>query len=294
MPVYVFRCSNETYQECVNKNVFGSTDIRHLDVKEGDFCVLVNFSTQKCHGVWKATSDAGVKIAHVTWGERFPNQVKVEPVGDIKSIPEVDFTHGVPYVDGNLADDLLRLFANLTTLVSSPSFPPAQGKDLATTNIQNLLRIPLFDASLNTSNWEEFEDYVYYLLRLLGIHDVYAFPKQQQQGRPDGFFKISDFGVLYDCTLLTQDLIVKKSQQITNYVAQVKKGSFEIDIKKSVSFFSKIGQVWIITKGQNRLIKNDNGTLVKEISVQSLIQIYEKRILEKWNEIELADELRRI
>jgi hypothetical protein len=57
-----------------------------------------------------------------------------------------------------------------------------------------------FDILPITSDWKEFEKYTYYLLRLLGIPVIHSFLAQDQSGRADGFIKIGNLAIIYDCT----------------------------------------------------------------------------------------------
>lgn len=47
---------------------------------------------------------------------------------------------------------------------------------------------PFFSDLLKTNNWDDFEKYTFYLLKLLGIHEIYKWEKQK--GTADGFFKL--------------------------------------------------------------------------------------------------------
>jgi acetoin utilization deacetylase AcuC-like enzyme len=66
-------------------------------------------------------------------------------------------------------------------------------------------------------NSDEFEDAVFALLRLHGIHAVYQYPKEAQAGRADGFFILNNLAVMYDCTLRDSFEEYKKDQ-IENYI----------------------------------------------------------------------------
>jgi hypothetical protein len=111
----------------------------------------------------------------------------------------------------------------------------------------------------------------------------------------DGFFVFENLAVIYDCTLKT-DLKVKE-EQINNYCRRLDKENklyceskdkpFNIEYKKK--------QVWIITRNKTQKIKdyprnNGESILVKEISINDLIEIYIKRIKENLFE----DKLERI
>ena len=135
------------------------------------------------------------------------------------------------------------------------------------------------------SDPNEFEDAVFSLLRLIGIHAVYQYPRKEQAGRADGCFVIENLVVMYDCTLRTS-FEEFKEEQIENYVNKLNnKSQLTVKIKKAdggigskeLQIKNKRGQVWIITKGQTREIKDYDGIRIKEVSIQDLIAIAIKR-----------------
>ena len=98
------------------------------------------------------------------------------------------------------------------------------------------LQPPFFNDLLHTENWSDFEDYTYYLLRLLGIHAVYKIDRRRQRGKADGFFKFKGLAVIYDCTLEQEQREENKSQQIYNYCKQLETGMIELDGKATETF----------------------------------------------------------
>jgi hypothetical protein len=142
---------------------------------------------------------------------------------------------------------------------------------------------PFFYALLTTRDWEEFESHTYWLLKLIGIHKLHRF--ERQRGKADGFFIFGNLAVIYDCTLEGEFGETKK-QQIQNYYAQLKSGKLEHEIT-SYNISSSQKQVWIISRGSPRLIKQIDDVTVKEVSVQELIKIYKTRIKEDISEEEL-------
>lgn len=142
-----------------------------------------------------------------------------------------------------------------------------------------------FEQIADISDSSEFEDIVFSLLRLLGIHSVYQYPRESQAGRADGCFVLGNLIVMYDCTLRTyfEDY---KEDQIDNYVNKLSnKGQLTVKIKKSdggigskeLQIKGKQRQVWIITKGNSREIRDYDGIRVKEIAIEDLIYIAMKR-----------------
>ncbi|WP_330203036.1 hypothetical protein [Cyanobacterium sp. Dongsha4] len=144
-------------------------------------------------------------------------------------------------------------------------------------NNKNLdLNPPFFRKLLTTQNWQEFEKYTYSLLKLLGINKIYSFFGQIQAGKADGFFKIGNLAVLYDCTLRISNIEENKYEQINNYCNQLQAGSISISTQIKEEFINYNKQVWIITQGNSKQIKVINNIKVKQVSVKDLIKIYEE------------------
>jgi hypothetical protein len=135
-----------------------------------------------------------------------------------------------------------------------------------------------FDKLLSTSNWEEFEQYTYYLLKLLGIQTAYKFLGERQAGKADGFFKFGNLAVMYDCTLDNDALEEKKKDQIINYCSRLKLGSLELSNNAIEEFHNYHKQVWIITRGSTRRIKLVNNIAVKEVALGDIMNIYQERL----------------
>jgi len=140
---------------------------------------------------------------------------------------------------------------------------------------------------LTTSDWKEFENYTFWLLKLIGIHKLHRFEKQR--GRADGFFIFGNLAVIYDCTLEMKFDEAKK-QQLENYCLQLKGGRLEHD-KTVYDISHHRKQVWIITRGVPRIIKQIDDIPIKEVPVQELIKIYKTRIKEDIDEKELEKAL---
>ena len=153
---------------------------------------------------------------------------------------------------------------------------------------------PSFFSELKTTtDWRKFEEYTYYLIRCLGIHNSHRFVFKNQKGKADGFFKFGNFAVLYDCTLDSKYEESKKTQ-IENFCDQMKKGIIEYNSKRiNINHCNK--NVWIITRTKNtRLIKEIDEIDVKEIPIEKIIELYRKRIKEDIDENIFEKELRSI
>jgi hypothetical protein len=151
---------------------------------------------------------------------------------------------------------------------------------------------PFFRTIRETGSWQEFEDLTFYLLKILGIHTIYKFEKQR--GRADGFFKFGNLAVIYDSTL-ESNFEAEKADQIENFRRQLKSGFIDIpEYPAKEEFPGHDKQVWIVTRGESRLIGKFNGILVKEICVGDLINIYEYRMKKILSGRDLEDKLKRI
>lgn len=154
----------------------------------------------------------------------------------------------------------------------------------------------------NTTDWIEFEDISLFVLKALGVSEIYPTPKDDDRGKCDGVFKILSIStntprleVFYDCTL--EEDFSKKDTQIENYFSQIIKPdarfTYKLNvnnvikpIKETVSFSNTaVKQIWIITKKQTRLIENkqinDVSVSIKEISIFDLIEIVKNKYLDK-------------
>lgn len=132
---------------------------------------------------------------------------------------------------------------------------------------------------------DDFEDCVFYLFRLLGIHTVYQHERGNQAGKADGFFIIENLAVMYDCTLRTP-FEEYKQEQIENYINKLSnKAQLTINTRKTdggrgtktLQILGKTRQVWIVTRGTTREIQDFDGIKVKEVAIQNLIEIAIKR-----------------
>lgn len=150
---------------------------------------------------------------------------------------------------------------------------------------------PVFYFLAKATYGKEFEELVYYLLKLLGIHDIIKF--ERQRGHPDGFFKFRNLAVVYDATL-EHDFEKSKSQQIENFCSSILKRG-EINYGRTSFRFSELRkEVWIITKNVSRVIRKVDNITVKEVSVFDLIELYEERLRQNLMEDEFEARLMNI
>lgn len=164
---------------------------------------------------------------------------------------------------------------------------------LATSESTNSFTPPFFEEMTSIHEPEKFEYLCYYLLRLIGIHRTYRFSREEQAGKPDGFFKFQNLAVIYDTTL-QPSFEERKKQQIENYCKMLHSGMIEPEssIKEEVGSHQK--QVWIITRGKSRRLSIHavrDAVMVKEISIDDLIRMYFDRLEYAWSEEELVNRL---
>ncbi|RLF49443.1 MAG: hypothetical protein DRN20_02155 [Thermoplasmata archaeon] len=155
----------------------------------------------------------------------------------------------------------------------------------------SIITPPLFQILEETNNWRQFEQYTYYLLKLLGIHNIHTY--REQKGEPDGVFKVKNLVVIYDCSL-KRDLD-NKSTQIKNYCDMLlhDRVSYreENGGRRKIPTYGCKKRVWIITRGIPREIEKVGEVLVKEVPIYSLIDLYMKRVIENYDEEKLELEL---
>ncbi len=82
-------CTNDTEPECLEKNLFGDKEswMPHLkSIKKGDIGFLLNISKKQLLGVFIAESEAQMNIMPEVWNGKFPAQIKVRLIGELKKI----------------------------------------------------------------------------------------------------------------------------------------------------------------------------------------------------------------
>jgi hypothetical protein len=196
-------------------------------------------------------------------------------------------------------DEMLEFERILHKLIQF-SLNSSQSQEYTTENQNNISSldenlVPAFFSTLSsTHNWKEFEKNTYYLLKLLGISTLYNFLNERQAGKADGFFKLGNLAVIYDCTLDRGDIEQNKSEQINNYCNRLNQGNMQISEMTTEEFYHHHKQVWIITQAKTRLIKIVNSIEVKEIAVQDIMKIYQERLTSTENDLSLEMRLRNL
>jgi len=89
---YVFLCNYRTERECLEKKLFGAPKSewnRLSQVKEGDILFLLNYQSNRLHGVFEATTDGTLNIEPYAFDGYFPAQVRVRRKMRCPSLDEV-------------------------------------------------------------------------------------------------------------------------------------------------------------------------------------------------------------
>jgi cold shock CspA family protein len=233
----------------------------------------------------------------------FKQDLEEIPLENLSKGDKVDFiVENINYKDGRVVKGVRKirlLFPNLPKSIPSLNNPTiGHIENFNVKDIKEKISSSLAN-SIKLSDSAEFEDYVFMVLRLLGIHNLYQYDKKNQAGRADGFFIIGSLTVMYDCTL-RRNFDEHKKEQIENYVNKLKNSQMTIDVrltdgggrKKTLQIQGKNRQVWIITRESTRELYDVDGIRIKEISVQNLIQIFNKRLYsDAFEEDELSAQL---
>lgn len=150
--------------------------------------------------------------------------------------------------------------------------------DFAKEDDKNGLTPPFFARLREAQDWKQFEQDAFYLLKLIGLHNLHSFLGQNQSGKADGFFKLGNLAVIYDCTLSKGNIVQEKREQLNNYYNRMKQGSIEVADKTVVEFHDCHKQVWVITLSSSKQIKRVNNIDIKEVGIQDLIATYLERL----------------
>ena len=181
----------------------------------------------------------------------------------------IHIAHNYDMPNGELID---------TNSLHIPASSPNHHSDVEVLDLQNPLYPAFYSQLLTTQNWSEFEEYTYYLIKLIGVQTAYKFLGERQAGKADGFFKFGNFAVLYDCTLDSNNLQIKKQDQILNYCHQLQSGRIELSGNATEEFYHHHKQVWIITRHQTQTLQMLNDIVVKEVNIQELMTLYQQRL----------------
>ncbi len=86
---YLFACTDKSEKECFENNLFGTSYIYGdgvLELEPGDSLFLVNLESDRLFGPFHATTKGSYNLDSKVWGDKYPYQVRFEPVNGVKSI----------------------------------------------------------------------------------------------------------------------------------------------------------------------------------------------------------------
>ena len=94
---FIMLCNWLTEQECIDSNLFGDK-AKRLDcldeIKPGDLGFLLNIDRDELIGVFRARTEAQLHIDPKAWKGKFPAQVRVEIVGELKRVKDAAYILG--------------------------------------------------------------------------------------------------------------------------------------------------------------------------------------------------------
>lgn len=141
---------------------------------------------------------------------------------------------------------------------------------------------PAFFGMMQTKNPAEFEQYCFYLLRTLGIHDLHR-PQNLAGTDAHGFFKFNSLSVVYITTLVPA-VVQDNPLVIDHYLNLLKKEKMRFTTT-SYTIKETQKQVWLLsnTGSETQHLRTDDGIKLKLVPVSVLAELYNRRM----NETEL-------
>ena len=92
---FIMLCNNLTEEECLWLNLFGDKAKRLQllsEVQQGDIGLLLNVDKDELTGIFRACSEAQLRIEPDAWDGRFAAQVRVELIGELQRIKDAAYT----------------------------------------------------------------------------------------------------------------------------------------------------------------------------------------------------------
>lgn len=190
-------------------------------------------------------------------------------------------------------DFVFNIKNKLNTVIANESQEnfPQETKSFQELTIANEIHLlpAFFEEITKTTDFNRFEELTYLLLKLIGINDLIKINPKNAAGRPDGFFRVGNFAVIYDATLKGNYLAFKEIQ-IKGYLESLKDEIFAYD-DEEFEFPNFKKAVWIITRGENKVHRNASGIKIKEVCIKSLITLHSDRLKYNWSEEKLEEKL---
>ena len=87
LPCFIMLCTDRTERECLDRLLFGdrANQFESMQaIQAGHFGFLLNMSRDELLGVFQAGGAAAMNIDRSAWGGKFPAQVSVRPVGELR------------------------------------------------------------------------------------------------------------------------------------------------------------------------------------------------------------------
>ena len=91
---FIMLCDSSTEEECLRRNLFGNKANKLQDlieIKSGDIGLLFNFDKDELIGIFRACSKAQINIEPKAWNRKFPAQVRVELIGELRRIKDATY-----------------------------------------------------------------------------------------------------------------------------------------------------------------------------------------------------------
>ncbi len=153
---------------------------------------------------------------------------------------------------------------------------------ISTERSTNIIEPAFFEMMLRSKDPTEFEQHCFYLLRILGIHDLHR-PQNLAGTDAHGFFKFNSLSVVYITTLVPA-VVQDNPLVIDHYLNLLKKEKMRF-ATTSYTIKETQKQVWLLT---NRVtatlhLRTDDGIKLKLVPVSILAELYNRRM----NETEL-------
>lgn len=87
---FLFACTQKTEAECLEGLLFATEKFYGpivIRIRQGDLLFLHNMDTNVLHGVFRAVAEGNHNIKTNAFNGRYPYQVRVEPLGEVISLP---------------------------------------------------------------------------------------------------------------------------------------------------------------------------------------------------------------